>query len=182
MIEIELEEREWTGLTLPQSAPGWHGLERVMPAIVERFVAKAEVALEFGVEYGFSTAVLATFFHSVIGVDTFRGDQHCGTKPDHYWVTRKRLEPWPNVVLVPASYQDWIKQPTSSCDLIHVDIVHTYADTHVLTRWAVDHAPVVIAHDTESFAEVKRAVADVAEESGRTFYNYPKFNGLGILV
>jgi hypothetical protein len=66
--------------------------------------------------------------------------------------------------------------------MIHVDIVHTFEDTYKVGKWAVQHAPVVIFHDTESFLDVKMAVAAVAEEADRAFYNYTPCHGLGILV
>jgi hypothetical protein len=59
---------------------------------------------------------------------------------------------------------------------------HDYETTYTAGRWAVDHSPVVIFHDTESFPSVKEAVSAIAEETGRTFYNFREFNGLGILV
>ena len=42
------------------------------------------------------------------------------------------------------------------------------------------HAQCVLFHDTESFPAVKRAVIDLARESGKTFYFKESF-GLGIL-
>jgi hypothetical protein len=79
-------------------------------------------------------------------------------------------------------YKEWITKDTSQYDLIHVDIVHTFEDTLACGRWAADHAPVVLFHDTESFSEVKRAVAAIAEDTGKTFYNYPHCYGLGIVA
>jgi hypothetical protein len=67
-------------------------------------------------------------------------------------------------------------------DFIHVDIVHTFADTFACGLWSANHAKCVAFHDTESFPAVKRAVADIARQTGKTFYNFVESNGLGILI
>jgi hypothetical protein len=41
---------------------------------------------------------------------------------------------------------------------------------------------VVIFHDTISFPAVKKACEDLAEKHNMEFYNYPLYNGLGILI
>jgi hypothetical protein len=175
----------------PDWPSAWKGLESVLPALLTRFHVGCDRALEFGVEYGYSTAALAQLFQSVLGIDTFVGDQHSDlqlgggqtlVRSDFYAYTQKNLERWPNIQLVQTDYQTWTKTDDSRYDLIHVDIVHTFEDTFACGRWAVDHAPVVIFHDTESFSEVKHVVAAIAEETGRQFYNYPYCYGLGILV
>jgi hypothetical protein len=173
----------------PQSPPrvlhvdsAWRGIESILSDLIERFHIGKNRCLEFGVEFGYSTAALSSFFHSVIGVDTFAGDKHTANKRDVYDETARRLSPFENVRLIRSDYKDWIKEDHNSYDLIHVDIVHTYADTFACGLWSAAHSPCVIFHDTESFPTVRRAVMEVARLTGKRFYNFKESNGLGILV
>ena len=88
----------------------------------------------------------------------------------------------PMIEIVKMGYEEWIKENDSNWDLIHIDIQHTFEDTYACGKWAASHSPCVLFHDTQSYPEVKRAVAQIAEEEGLEFYEYPKFFGLGILV
>lgn len=157
----------------------WIGLESIVGDIIERFGIKKNKALEFGVEHGYSIVALSNFFKNVIGVDTFKGDQHTFDKniPKLYEIVKARMPD--NVELVRSRYQDY--QDSSHYDLIHVDIVHTYRDTFDCGDWAMQHADMVIFHDTESFNEVRRAVYDLSLKYHVKFYNYPYRYGLGIL-
>jgi hypothetical protein len=83
---------------------------------------------------------------------------------------------------VRSNYQSWIGRDDSHYDLIHVDIIHTYADTFTCGLWSAMHSSCVLFHDTESFPAVKRAVIDIARKSGKTFYNFKESYGLGILI
>jgi hypothetical protein len=160
----------------------WKGLDRILYDIVERFHITQTRALEFGVQWGYSTSALANMFEKVVGVDNFEGDKHAGVHGISLEDARARLTPWQGITLFKMNYQDWIQADDSLYSLIHIDIVHTYEDTFALGRWAVDHAKVVIFHDTESYPEVKRAVNDLARLTGLEFYNYESCNGLGILA
>lgn len=163
----------------------WKGLEFILQDIIERAGIKQEKALEFGVEYGFSTVALSNFFKKVIGVDTFLGDEHTSEKNVEglYEAVTDALKPYENIQLVHASYQEYIKHYylNAPFNLIHIDIVHTYEDTFACGDWAMKNAPLVLFHDTESFPEVRRAVSELAEKYNVEFYNYPFCNGLGIL-
>ncbi len=160
----------------------WKGIENILSDLIERFQIGTNRCLEFGVEFGYSTAALSSFFSSVIGVDTFAGDEHTANKKDVYEETVSRLSPFGNVRLIRSDYRDWIREDQNSYDLIHVDIVHTYADTFKCGLWSAAHSQCVIFHDTESFPTVRRAVIDVSRLSGKSFYNFKESNGLGILV
>jgi hypothetical protein len=160
----------------------WKGIESVIADILERFHIGNDCCLEFGVEYGYSTAALSCFFKSVRGVDTFAGDQHTVNKKDIFRETGARLKPFSNITLVRSDYRDWILNDVGRYDLIHVDIVHTFADTFACGLWSAQHASCVIFHDTESFSAVRRAVIEIARHTGRRFYNFKESNGLGILV
>jgi len=153
-----------------------------VPAIIERFGLGRSACLEFGVEFGYSTTVLAQYFDRVVGVDLFMGDIHTAHTGDHFDETSARLAPFENIELHRADYRDWISRDEATYDLIHVDIVHTYEDTFCCGLWSTQHARCVLFHDTESFPDVRRAVIDVAAASGRRFYNYEPHHGLGIVV
>jgi predicted O-methyltransferase YrrM len=189
IIPIDFPKNDnWLDGPLPVSPTvpsGWTGLERIMPALVEMFCKQRDWALEFGVEYTYSTNVLAQLFSYVTGVDWFKGDEHSMWRDDYSEIARANIAHRNNVELIQSSYQDWIAQAPADAhyDLIHVDVVHTYEATYECGRWAADHAPVVIFHDSEYiWPEVKRAILRIAEETDRTFYNYPECFGLGILA
>ena len=93
----------------------------------------------------------------------------------------ENLNDFKNISLVKSDYKDFIKENDNSYDLIHVDIIHTYEATYECGLWAAEHSDCTLFHDTESFSSVKKAVRDIAKKSGKKFYNYPYYSGLGIL-
>jgi hypothetical protein len=160
----------------------WHGIEIILTDLIDRFGVKGEKCLEFGVEHGYSTVALSNFFKSVVGVDTFGGDKHTGLLEDIYETTSKRLAPFDNIRLVKSDYKDWIRKDENFYDLIHVDIIHTYADTFTCGLWSANHSSCTLFHDTLSFPEVMHAVIDISRETGKTFYNFQGSYGLGIVL
>lgn len=168
----------------PTVPSGWTGLEKIMPSLVKLFCRDKFSALEFGVEYGYSTSVLSQLFDNVLGVDWFKGDEHSAWRDDYYETAAANLSSRSNVTLNKQSYQEFLAnvRPDVKYDLVHVDVVHTYEATYAIGRWAADHSPVVIFHDTQYiWPEVKQAILQIAEETGKDFYNYEACNGLGIL-
>lgn len=63
-----------------------------------------------------------------------------------------------------------------------MDIIHTYKETYECGLWAVNHSKCCIFHDTESSPEVRKAVYDIAKNTGKKVFNYPHHHGLGIIV
>ncbi len=181
MLPFESTSRELPERVLPVES-AWKGIESILGEIIRRFHLKSDKCLEFGVEFGYSTAALSSYFKEVTGVDLFHGDRHTRNQQDIYAETSARLAGFENIKLVRSDYRDWIKQDNSQYDLIHVDIVHTYADTLACGMWSARHSQCTIFHDTESFLAVRRAVKDIARETGKTLYNFRESNGLGILV
>jgi hypothetical protein len=175
------QRRELPSRVLPV-VTAWKGIESVLGDLIQTFGIGTRRCLEFGVEYGYSTAALSSFFESVTGVDLFTGDKHTLDKRDIFAETSNRLASYDNIKLVRSDYRDWIDQDKSTYDLIHVDIVHTYIDTLNCGLWSAQHAQCVLFHDTLSFAAVRRAVMDISARSGKRFYNFEESNGLGILV
>jgi hypothetical protein len=47
----------------------WKGLESILLDLIERFRIPRNTALEFGVDYGYSTVALSNYFSRVIAVD-----------------------------------------------------------------------------------------------------------------
>lgn len=164
-----------------QVVSAWSGVDRIIFDLIHRFDIVPEKALEFGVDYGYSTAAFANYFKKVVGVDTFEGDPHAGSRENGLEIAQKNLAGFPNIELHRADYRDWIASDNSRYDLIHIDIIHTYEDTYACGAWAVQHSDVVIFHDTQSFPEVMRAVTDIASHHGRKAYNWSYEHGLGIL-
>lgn len=160
----------------------WVGLEKIIADIIEFSGIETNSALEFGVEFGYSTAAFANYFKRVTGVDIFTGDIHAGMHGDIYSLTKNNLKDFPNIELIKADYKDYISGRDEQFDLVHVDIIHTYEDTFACGLWAAEHSKCTLFHDTQSFADVKRAVAHVARKTGKKFYNYRHSNGLGILI
>jgi hypothetical protein len=160
----------------------WRGLESIILDLIERFDLPLDSCLEFGTEYGYSAAAFANYFDRVTGVDIFTGDIHAGVHDDNYAEITEKLKPWPNVSLVKSDYRDYIKGNDDFHGLIHVDIIHTFQETYECGLWAASHSKCAIFHDTESFPEVKKACYYIAKQTGKKFYNYTKFFGLGIIA
>jgi hypothetical protein len=161
----------------------WKGIESILHDLISRFCPDATRCLEIGVDYGYSTVALSNFFASVVGVDTFRGDEHAGARDVNlYERVRDALLAYPNIRLVQADYRDFFQSnPCCSFDLAHIDIIHTYDDTLACGRLAWEVSRMLMFHDTRSFPEVMRAVTDLADETGAQFYEWPECNGVGIL-
>lgn len=165
-----------------QTVSAWRGIEEILADMIERFELGTDRCLEFGVEHGFSTVALSSYFASVTGVDTFTGDIHTRSTKDIFAETKARLAPYDNIQLVKSDYRDFIQADHGMYDLIHVDIVHTYADTLRCGLWAAQHSKCTLFHDTQYFVAVRQAVREIARQTGKTFYNYKASYGLGILV
>ena len=160
----------------------WGDIPTIIKDIIIRFDITPKCALEFGVEYGFSSSALACYFEKVIGVDTFLGDVHSGQKTNHIEETKNNLKNYPNIELIESDYEYFIKNDKNKYDLIHIDIVHTYPETFECGDWAVRHSDVVIFHDTIVFPEVNRACHDLVKKHDLAWFNYFESCGLGILV
>ena len=122
-------------ITVPQKliqskSQAWVGLEKIILDIIEFSGIERNYALEFGVEFGYSTAVLANYFEKVIGVDIFTGDPHAGHYGDIYAETKNNLKDFGNIDLIRSDYKDYIALNNGIYDMIHVDIIHTYEDTY----------------------------------------------------
>jgi hypothetical protein len=165
-----------------QVVSAWEGIQNILADLIDRFHIDTARCLEFGVEYGFSTVALSSYFESVTGVDIFHGDRHTANKQDIFQETVQRLSPYTNIELIRSDYRDFIQQDHGSFGLVHVDIIHTFADTFACGLWSAKHSQCTIFHDTQSFPQVKQAVVEIARVTGKTFYNFQESYGLGILI
>ena len=160
----------------------WGNIPTIIRDIIDRFNIKTNNAVEFGVEFGYSTSALSNYFDSIDGVDIFTGDEHAGFKGDIFDITKSNLANFDGIKLHKMPYQEFTKDNNDRYDFAHVDIIHTYEDTYACGEWCVKHCDVVIFHDTISFKEVYQACYDLAFNYNMHFYNYEESNGLGILV
>ena len=162
----------------------WGNIPGILKDIIQRFNLKTDLALEFGVETGYSTSALANYFKKVIGIDTFRGDFEVinSTMPSNLEAVKVILKDYPNIELIESRYEEYIKHEHRRFDLIHVDIIHTYDPTFDCGDWSLNHSNCVIFHDTVTFPEVLRAVTDLSIKHNAEFYNYNEIHGLGILL
>ena len=178
----------------PYSIPvlsAWEPLAPVIKPILTQFGIKRNTAIEFGVERGFSTSVLANYFDKVVGIDRFDWIIKDGINRSITEV-EKLLINFKNINLIESSFEDWIKRDHDYYDLVHVDIgydSHTYEPTYQCGEWAVNHSDCVLFHDTISFPEVDQACRDLSELYQFEYYNYKepigpagRVCGLGILI
>jgi hypothetical protein len=176
--------RQQPSRQLENRVSAWKGLEAILADIITRFHLHTDNCLEFGVEHGFSTIALSSYFDSVTGVDTFQGDKHTAIFKDIYEETSAAVQPYDNIRLVRSDYRDFVVAagPEAHYNLVHVDIIHTFAATYDCGLWSAQHSDCTLFHDTQSFPAVKQAVREVARTTGKKFYNFPECYGLGILV
>lgn len=185
-----IPEQLWKPRHLVDVPTAWNGVESILRDVMLRFKIKPNTCLEFGVDYGYSTAALANFFNRVIGIDHFKGDYQAGYRDDTLLSqVQNALKDFKNIELVAEDYKTFIASIDEAADmvhgkydLIHIDIIHEYKPTNELGRWAIEYSDVVMFHDTIAFPEVRRAVQDIAWESGRVFYEYQVQHGVGFLV
>ena len=158
----------------------WGEIPRILKDIITRFNLNTNIALDLGTDTGYSATALSNYFTKVITVDTFRGDLY--QLPDDDVFYKKvvfELTDYKNIEIVKSDFRDFIDD--THYDLVHVDMKHDYETTYEAGDWALRHADLVIFHDTISYPIVMQCVEDLALKYDKEFYNYPLYNGLGIL-
>jgi len=162
----------------------WVGLEKIIRPMLADFDIKPNKAIEFGVDWGYSMSALAQVFQEVIGVDHFQGDDSTGHVPDHAKVTRW-MSQWPNAKIIVEPFEQFFANSSNigeKWDFCHIDLSNSYEEVFACGNEAIKRCDCVIFHDTEAFADVKRACLDLADQADMNLYNYPHNYGLGILV
>jgi hypothetical protein len=190
MIPYELKVKGYPELLKVTSA--WEPLAGVIIDILNRFNIKLNLALEFGVERGYSTAVFANYFHQVIGVDPFNWTIEDGVKRDYFSVL-PLIKQFQNIALIPGYSEEFMMANMwSRYDLIHIDIgydTHAYLTTYPAGEWAVQHSDCVLFHDIFSFPEINQVCEELSAKYGFDYYGYNEgigpagvVCGLGILI
>ena len=178
---MTFEKVAWTK-ELFKVPSGWKGLEEYMPSIISKLNIKTNLALEFGVDSGYSLKILSQIFDKAVGVDAFLGDSHIGHEQgDVFYKEILNKFSNTNVELVKSKYQDFIKNNNSKYDLIHVDIVHFYKETYECAEWSLQHSNVVLIHDTCTFPDMAKVCVDLSKKYSAKYYNITECNGLGVL-
>lgn len=174
---IEYIPRFFDNPKVVQVPSAWGKIPTILKSIITDFNIKSDIALEFGVERGYSTTAISNYFDKVIGVDPFYE-----IRTFYYEDIKQLLKPWANIELFKSKFEDYIPNEHRRFDLIHIDIIHEYSPTYNCGDWSVQHSDVVIFHDTISFPAMFTVCEDLAKRYNLEFYNYPLYNGLGILV
>jgi hypothetical protein len=172
---------KWEGELL--SVPtGWNGLEDYIKPIMTKLNINPELALEFGIDSGYSLKVFSQLFNNTVGVDMFVGDAHIGhSQGDEFYEDVLKRFTNNKVEIIKADFRDFIKQDNRKYDLIHIDIVHYYDETFQCADWSIQHSDVVILHDTCSFPEINRVCLDISKKHKVNYYNIGECHGLGVL-
>lgn len=171
-----------TGSRIANENSAWGSIAYAIGPLLKEFDLKSDAAIEFGCEYGYSTAVLANYFKKVVAVDLFVGDKHSGERQNFKAATENNLADFHNITLIEG---DCLKHPVSMSeyDFAHVDIVHDYRPTFDAGEKLLNAGvPCVVFHDTMSFPEVRKAVLDLSEQHDCVSLEYPYSHGLGILM
>ncbi len=151
-------------------ATAWHPNEEIVEALIKDFGIEQNNALELGVDWGFSLIVLSGFFKEILGVDL------------HTSRCVEVVKQFSNIKLLNVDYSDFIiKNINNYYNLIHIDLTHTYFETIEAGLWAVKHSDMAIFHDT-GVVELKQALEEIADMTGKTFYNFNERHGLGIIT
>lgn len=178
---MNIVKQQWNGDRLNVSS-AWRGLEFYMNPIIEQFKITPKIALEFGVDLGYSSHIFSQIFDKVIGIDKFDGDEHIHHVQDEnfYQSVISRFKNT-NVDIIKSDFRDFILYNENKYDLIHIDIVHLYNETYECAEWAIAHSDVVLLHDTCSFSCINDVCMDISKKFGVGYYNIPEYYGLGIL-
>lgn len=184
---IEYIPRVYSEPVLHKTGSAWGEIPLIIKDIIDRFGVKGGRAIDFGTATGYSASAFANYFKNVITIDTFGGDDGSLDEDDpingYDAVCRDLKEGgFDNIEVVKSRFEDWIEDRDERYDMIHIDIIHTYAPTFECGEWAVNHCDCVVFHDTIAFPPVMQAVSDLATKYDMEFYNYPLFWGLGILI
>lgn len=170
----------------------WQTMPVVLYDIMRRFRLNNRLALEFGVENGYSLSALANYFHKVIGVDPFDFNPQQDVITTYKQV-QERLKDYKNVALFVGTAEEYIKQTLlKRYDLIHIDIgyeSHDYTTTYPVGERAVQHSRCVLFHDIFTFPEINTVCEELAAKYNMKYHAYTEEVGpvgvpcgLGILT
>ena len=165
--------------TIPSAWKGHRGFANWLVQYLQ-----PKITVELGVDYGYSTFVLAENNPGkVYGIDTFEGDAHAGQRDLAQYqsvLDFKNTNEFNNVHLIKDTFDNVNSTWTESIDILHIDGLHTGAAvTHDLINWSrFFHAnTVVLMHDVSSFEEVEDVYLRIPQPKLRFVHS----GGLGVL-
>lgn len=146
---------------------------------------KANIIVDLGVDYGYSTYSFASAKQGrIFGVDLFKGDQQTGFRNTHEYVldSIKHLKVKygiDNIKILKGDFNEVAKTWSNTIDILHIDGYHSYeAIKNDYETWSkfLGRDSIVLFHDTVAHEGVTKFFAEL---------DLPKFNfthsaGLGI--
>lgn len=165
--------------TIPSA---WTGHRGFAQWLVQKIQPK--ITVELGVDYGYSTFVLAENNPGhVYGIDTFMGDAHAGQRDNQQFDTVESYRiknGFNNVTLIKDTFDSANAKWTESIDILHLDGLHTaQAVTHDLLNWSkfFHQKTVVLMHDVSSFDDIEQVFMKIPQPKVRFLHS----GGLGVL-
>lgn len=165
--------------TIPSA---WKGHKNFAQWLVQ--LIQPKITVELGVDYGYSTFVLAEHNPGqVYGIDTFEGDAHAGQRDVEQFqkvLDFKNTHGFDNVHLIKNTFDNANATWTDLIDILHIDGLHTGdAVTHDLVSWSkfFHYKTVVLMHDVMSFEDVERVYVGIPKPKIRFIHS----GGLGVL-
>lgn len=151
---------------IEEIASAWKGHRDFAHWLVQRL--QPQITVELGVDYGYSTFVLATNNPGqVYGIDLFMGDAHSGAKDadEQYQQVMdfKLAHGFDNIEIIRNDFNTVAAGWDKKIDILHIDGLHTYdAVSNDFRTWAphVRDGGVIIMHDVTAFADVARFFQD----------------------
>ena len=165
--------------TIPSAWKGHRGFAQWLVQLIQ-----PKITVELGVDYGYSTFVLAENNPGkVYGIDTFEGDAHAGQRDLAQYqsvLDFKNTNGFDNVHLLKDTFDNVNSTWVESIDILHIDGLHTGAAvTHDLMNWSrfFHNNTVVLMHDVMSFEEVEQVFLSIPQPKLRFIHS----GGLGVL-
>jgi hypothetical protein len=165
--------------TIPSAWKGHRGFANWLVQYLQ-----PKITVELGVDYGYSTFVLAENNPGkVYGIDTFEGDAHAGQRDLAQYqsvLDFKNTNGFDNVHLLKDTFDNVNSTWIEPIDILHIDGLHTGdAVTHDLINWSkfFHYKTVVLIHDVSSFKEVEDVYLQISQPKLRFVHS----GGLGIL-
>lgn len=166
---------------LEELPSAWKGHRGFAHWIVNYIQPKTTV--ELGVDYGYSTFVLAQNNPGLVyGIDTFEGDYHAGARTGQYQevLDFKSKHNINNVHLICDTFDNANATWTLPIDILHIDGLHTAAAvSNDLEKWSrfFHENTVVLMHDVASFPDIEQVFISISQPKMR----FVHCGGLGVL-
>ena len=139
---------------IEQIVSAWTGHRTFAEWLIKN--AKSDTVVELGVDYGYSTFVMANALQGtsgkIYGIDSFCGDVHAGERDTYDGVmTAIKEHGLTNVQIIKGDFTEESKQWNKPIDILHIDGLHTYEavsnDFECWSKYVTDDG-IVLFHDT----------------------------------